>query len=464
MGAQFSVSEIENAVSGTLLEGRIDMQVSGVSTDSRTIKVEELFVPIEGPNFDGHNYLKAALEAGAAGCLVARGRLSRVQGDAFLVEVEDTLQALGDLAHFHRARFDLPVVAVTGSNGKTTTKEMLGAILAEGGKTLKSQGNLNNLIGLPHQVFNLGPLHERAVFEMGMNRPGEIRRLAKIAGPILAVITSIAPAHLEDLGSIEAVRDAKGELLDAMGPEGVAVMPYKDIQCGILADRFRAKGGRVLSFSLGRGSDAYATDIRMSPQDGISFRIHLHGEEMEVQLPAVGQQNVLNALAAAAAASHLGSSLKEIAQGLEGVVLPDMRLSAVKIRQEVFLLDDAYNANPTSVRLAIETLGELKGAGRAFAILGDMKELGTYEEFAHVEIGRMVAAGEIDFLATVGPLMRYAALEALESGVAANWIESCDTPEEAAAWTAERLMPGDWVLVKGSRSMKMERAVEVLRG
>ena len=219
-----------------------------------------------------------------------------------------------------------------------------------------------------------------------------------------------------------------------------------------------------MSFGLGPGSDAYATDIRMSAQDGISFRIHLHGEEAEVRLRALGRQNVLNALAAAAAASQLGSSLDAIARGIERAALPAMRLSVEEIREEVFLLNDAYNANPASVLLAIETLAELKGTGRAFAILGDMKELGAYEEFAHVEIGRAVVSGKIDFLAAVGPMMRYAALEAQESGVGIDWIEPCDTPEEAAAWTAKRLMPGDWVLVKGSRSMEMERAVEALRG
>ena len=464
MVAEFAAHEIEEAVSGNLLEGRRDIQAFGVSTDSRTLKAGELFIPIEGPNFDGHDFLEAALEAGAAGCLAVRGRLPEVPGNAFAVEVEDTLRALGDLARFHRSRFDVPVVAVTGSNGKTTTKEMLGAILAEGGETLISKGNLNNLIGLPLQVFGLGPPHKRAVFEIGMNRPGEICRLAEIAAPEVAVITSVAPAHLEGLGSIEAVRDAKGELLEAMGPEGVAVLPSDDLQCRILDDGFRAKGGRVLSFGLGPGSDAYATDIRMSAQDGISFRIHLHGEEAEVRLRALGRQNVLNALAAAAAASQLGSPLVAIARGIERAVLPAMRLSVEEIREEVFLLNDAYNANPASVRLAIETLAELKGAGRAFAILGDMKELGAYEEFAHVEIGRAVVSGKIDFLATVGPMMRYAALEALESGVGADWIEPCKTPEEAAAWTAKRLMPGDWVLIKGSRSMEMERAVEALRG
>ncbi len=385
VAAVFAAHEIEEAAAGRLTGGRTDMAASGVSTDTRTIRAGELFVPIAGPNFDGHDYIEAAFGAGAAGCLTAAGRAAggRSPGAArspgapegvFIVDVEDTLTALGDLARHHRGRFELPVAAVTGSNGKTTTKEMIRAILAEGGETLASEGNLNNLIGLPLQVLGLGPAHERAVFEMGMNRPGEIRRLAEIARPDVAVITNIAPAHLEGLGSIEAVREAKGELLGEMGG-GVAVLPGGepsggDPHCGVLAERFRAAGGRVVTFGLSGECDVRATDIRMSPRGETTFRLHLGGEEAEVRLGAVGRHNVLNALAAAAAAYEMGSGPGEAASGLARTNFPKMRLAVEELRGGCFLLNDAYNANPESLRFAIQAAGELKGKGRAFGLLG----------------------------------------------------------------------------------------------
>jgi UDP-N-acetylmuramoyl-tripeptide--D-alanyl-D-alanine ligase len=462
--AGFTAIEVEEAVSGSLVRGEGEMKVSGVSTDSRSLQTGELFVPISGPNFDGHDFIKTAFESGAAGCLAGRGRSREEPEGGFIVEVEDTLGALGDLARYHRGRFELPVVAVTGSNGKTTAKEMIGAILAEGAETLKSEGNLNNFIGLPLQVLGLGPEHERAVFEMGMNRPGEIRRLAEIAAPTVAVITSVAPVHIEGLGSIEAVRDAKGELLEEMGTGGVAVLPGEDTQCAVLADRFRAQGGRVLTFGFEAKNDVCAADVQLSERGEVSFRIRIGGGEEEVRLPVVGRHNALNALAAAAAASELGSPLEEIVRGLEEAAPPAMRLGVEELSGGVFLLNDAYNANPTSVRMAIETVCELKGPGRAFAVLGDMRELGAFEEFAHAEVGRAAAGADLDFLATVGPAMRLAANEAHRAGMAIDRAEVFSSPEEAAAWVAERAMPGDWVLIKGSRSMAMERAVEALRG
>jgi len=463
MAAEFTAGEIKKAVSGELVRGEAGMGSTGVSTDTRRLGAGELFVPIAGPNFDGHDFLAGALAGGAGGCLAERGRAPEATGGKFAIEVEDTLEALGDLAAYHRGRFDLPVVAVTGSNGKTTCKEMIGAILAEGARVLKGEGNLNNFIGLPLQVLALEAGHERAVFEMGMNRAGEILRLASIAAPSVGVITGVAPAHLERLGSIEAVREAKGELLEVMGAGGVAVLPRDDLQCRILAERRLEQGGRVATFGLEAKNDVYATRVKMSPEGETSFLIHMGGDKVEVSLPGVGRHNVLNALAAATAAAQLGSPLGEIVRGLESVVLPAMRLGVESFHGGAHLLNDAYNANPASVRLAISTVRELKGAGRAFAILGDMKELGAYEKFAHMEIGRAAVRAGLDFLAGVGPMMRLAVNEAHRAGMPLDQADVFTTPEEAAAWANELILPGDWVLVKGSRSMEMERAAEALR-
>ncbi len=298
-----------------------------------------------------------------------------------------------------------------------------------------------------------------------MNRPGEIQRLAEIAAPEVGVITSIAAVHLEGLGSIEAVRDAKGELLDVMGPGGTAVLCADDEQSRILADRFRSRGGRVLTFGFSQESEVRGTDIRVSADEGTRFHLQMGEGEGEVRLPAVGRHNVMNALAAAAAASIVGSPLDEIVRGLTQAALPRMRLEIEEIpgRAGCFLLNDAYNANPASVLQAIETAALLNERGRLFGVLGDMKELGASEEAAHREVGRAVAAGGVDFFAGVGGLMALAADEARRAGMASDQAVSFDSPEAAAEWARAQLRPGDWVLVKGSRSMQMERAVEVFQ-
>jgi len=464
VAAAFTARQIARAVGGRLVRGGEEMEASGVSTDTRTLAAGELFIPLLGPNFDGHAFVEEALGAGAAGVLLERGRLAPAAEGAFAVEVADTLRALGDLARFHRARHEPAVVAVTGTNGKTTTKEMIGAILAEGAQTLKSEGNLNNLVGLPLQVLRLGPEHARAVFEMGMSQPGEIRRLAEIALPRVAVITNVAPAHLEGLGSVEAVREAKGEILEGLGAEGWAVLSADDPQSRILARRFEEGGGRVLSFGFSPESGVRGEDVRVSAE-GTRFALRMGGEGDEVRLPALGRHNVSNALAAAAAASLLGSTREEVVRGLERVALPRMRLEvrAVAGREGCFLLDDAYNANPASVLRALEAAVLLRGRGRLFALLGDMKELGAHAEAAHREVGR-AAAREADFLAAVGPMMAHAAEAARAEGMPGERVRRFEDPASAAAWVGDLLRPGDWALVKGSRSMRMERAVEVLAG
>ena len=305
MTAVFSADEITAAVEGRLVRGDGSAHAAGVSTDTRTLEAGELFIALKGPNFDGAQFLARAVEKGAAGVVVAKGANVPGEGAGFVVEVADTLRALGDLARAHRSRFEIPVAGVTGSNGKTTTKEMIAALLSAGGETCKSQGNLNNLVGLPHQVFRLGDEHANAVFEMGMSEAGEIRRLAGIARPRIAVITNVGPAHIEGLGSVEAVRDAKGEILEAIPPGGVAVLSNEDPHSRVLAERYEATGGRVIRFGFSPQSDFWADEIRIAA-DGTRFTLHCAGGESGVRLKALGRHNVLNALAAAACASALG--------------------------------------------------------------------------------------------------------------------------------------------------------------
>jgi len=463
MAAVFSANEIATAVKGRLLRGDGSVRAAGVSTDTRTLEAGELFIALKGPNFDGAQFLAQAVEKKAAGVVVEKGADVPGEGAVFVVEVADTLRALGDLARAHRSRFEIPVAGVTGSNGKTTTKEMIAAVLSARGETRKSQGNLNNLVGLPHQVLRLGEEHAYAVFEMGMSEPGEIRRLAEIARPRIAVITNVGPAHVEGLGSVEAVRDAKGEILEAIPPGGVAILSNEDPHSRVLAERYEATGGRVVRFGLSPQSDFWADDIHFDAESA-QFTLHCPDGEREIRIKALGRHNVLNALAAAACASALGVGLDEVGDGLTRVVLPKMRFEVREVpgRAGVHLLDDSYNANPASVARALETASALRGDGRLITVLGDMAELGLIAESAHREVGRQIIACGVDLFMGVGALMRFASDEARQAGMDGARLMNFDTPEQAASTLGGMLLPGDWVLVKGSRSMMMERVIEGL--
>ena len=463
MAAVFSANEIVASVDGRLIRGDGSAHAAGVSTDTRTLEAGELFIALKGPNFDGAQFLPQATEKKAAGVVVEQGA-DLPDGDAaFVVEVADTLRALGDLAHTYRNRFEIPVVGVTGSNGKTTTKEMIAALLSKRGETCKSEGNLNNLVGLPHQVLRLGDEHAYAVFEMGMSEAGEISRLAEIARPRIAVITNVGPAHIEGLGSVEAVRDAKGEILEAIPSSGVAVLSNEDEHSRFLAERYESKGGRVIRFGFSQESDFWADGIHITA-DGTRFTLHSPDGESEIRIEALGRHNVQNALAAAACASALGVALGEMADGLSRAVLPKMRLQVREMpgRGDIHLLDDSYNANPESVAQALETASALSGDGRLISVLGDMAELGPVAESAHREVGRKIAVGGVNLFVGVGPLMRLASDEARRAGMDDARILNFDTPEQAASSLSDRLLSGDWVLVKGSRSMMMERVIEGL--
>ena len=463
MAAVFSANEITAAVKGRLLRGEGSAHAAGVSTDTRTLEAGELFIALKGPNFDGAEFLAQAMEKKAAGLVVEKGA-DVPEGDAaFVIEVVDTLRALGDLARTHRSRFELPVAGVTGSNGKTTTKEMIAALLSKIGETCKSRGNLNNLVGLPQQVLRLCEEHASAVFEMGMSEAGEIRRLAEIARPRIAVITNVGPAHIGGLGSVEAVRDAKGEILETVSPDGVAVLSNEDEHSRVLAERCEAMGGRVIRFGFSPQSDFWADEIHVTAEN-TRFALHCPEGESEIRIEALGRHNVLNALAAAACASALGVGLDEMADGLSRVVLPEMRFQAREIpgRGGVHLLDDSYNANPESVAQALETASALSGDGRLISVLGDMAELGPIAEIAHREVGRKVVACGVDLFVGVGPLMRLASDEARRAGMDSARILNFEAPEQAGSSLSDRLLSGDWVLVKGSRSMMMERVIEGL--
>ena len=460
-GPDFTPGDLLLATGGRL-QGEPPALLRGVSTDTRAIAPGSVFVALRGERFDGHDFLADAARAGAACAVVAAARAASVPPGLPALVVPDTLEALGALARHHRRRFAIPVVGVTGSNGKTTTREMVAAILAVRGPVLKTEGNLNNEVGVPLTLFRLGPEHHAAVVEMGMSAPGEIARLTAIAEPRVGVVTNALPAHLATLGSVDAVASAKGELYKGLPPDGIVVANADDPR---MLQRARKSGRKVLTFSDGRDreADVVVLDVLGQDPEGITFLLGIGTKELRIRLSLVGEHNAANAAAAAAAALALGCTDREIVEGLAAVRPVGRRLRVERLASGVLLVDDCYNANPASMKAALRTARQLAGAGRVVAVLGDMLELGEAEEEAHRELGRDAAAARPVALATFGPRARLAREAAVAAGVPPDDAFHTEDPEALAAFARERLRPGDVLLVKGSRGMKLERLVEALR-
>jgi UDP-N-acetylmuramoyl-tripeptide--D-alanyl-D-alanine ligase len=483
----FSVKELLEATGGRLLKGKLTLMVPGLSIDSRTIQPGELFVALRGDRFDGHTFLSEVRKKKACGAIVdQRSGVNADSVNEILIEVADPLRALQEIACFHRKRFSIPVVGITGSNGKTTTKEMAAAILGRRMKVLKNVGNLNNHIGVPLTLLSLTREHQLALIEMGINHPGELTRLCEIALPNMGLITNIGPTHLEFLGSIEGVARAKGELLQALkDDESVAFLNADDPFTVTLR---LLHPGSVVTFGLDQNADVQAMDVTCD-QEGSSFRLRPHRrreigvsadsekmgrevadrwkdipmDEVAVQLAAPGRHNVYNAVGAAAIASKLGADTAEIKTGLEIFRPIQLRSQVIKWRG-VTILNDSYNANPASMRSALETLKLLRGTGRAVAVLGDMLELGKESEAAHREIGRQIGAFGLDYLLTVGELARLVGRAAIEKGMPKDRVKICEHLDEARTFLKGLVREQDTVLVKGSRGMRMERLVQDLMG
>lgn len=457
MAVRFSDDQVRQATQARSGRPGARASYTEVSTDSRKVTAGGLFVALKGERFDAHDFLRAAVEAGAAGVVVEAGRAAGLDAPHVAVyEVADTLHALGGLARFHRQRFKVPVGAVTGSNGKTTTKELVAAILGVRGRALKTEGNLNNEIGVPLTLFRFEPTHTAAVIEMGMNRPQEIRRLADIARPDAGLITVVQPAHLEGLGSIEGVARAKAELFWALSPSGTAVVNVDDDRIALQARGLKAK---VLTFGRSRGADVRLEQVTPRGASGLELTITHAGTPQEVRLKLVGEHNAMNATAAFALALALGYSPFECQRGLEAAQAAHGRLDLRAGASGITVVDDCYNANPASMDAALATLQSLASAGQAVAVLGDMLELGAEEVSAHRKLGEAAAthAGRVAFF---GPRSAGGFAVARERlGDAAAHFEEVG---ELIAWLKPRLRAGDVVLVKASRGMRLERVVEAL--
>jgi len=433
---------------------------TGVSTDSRSVDEGQLFVALAGPNFDGHDYVAAALDAGAAGAVVRQGFTLPGEEDACLFPVTDTLAALGDLAAAWRQEHSALVAAITGSNGKTTTKEMLAAILGQRHRVLATRGNLNNLIGLPLTLMQLTAEHTACVLEMGMNASGEIARLARIAAPEAGVITNVGPAHIGMLGSLEAIARAKGELFEALSPAATAVVNLDD---PLLAPYAASLPCRVVTFGIDSAADVTAggiTDLGALQ----SFVLDLAGEQVKVRLAAPGRHNVMNALAAAATAWSLGQGAGAVSAGLEVFAPVPGRLNLLGRPGGPAVVDDTYNANPASVASGLAAAAAM-AQGRALAlVLGDMKELGDFAPRLHRETGRLAARLGCRLVLAVGEHADEVAAGAHEEGLAAELAVAFAAMDELMAAAPGLLAEDDLVLVKGSRSMAMERVVALLAG
>jgi UDP-N-acetylmuramoyl-tripeptide--D-alanyl-D-alanine ligase len=456
--ATFSVREIAEATGGIVF-GDAAAVATSVSTDSRQLAGGELFVALRGERFDGHDFVGSAAGKGVKMFLVdsvwQQGH--ELPPGCSAVVVKETLQALGDLAAWHRHRFKIKVVAVTGSNGKTTTKEMLAGILTQTGPGLKTEGNLNNLIGLPLTILRLTGRERWAVLEMGMSAFGEIDRLAEIADPDVGIITNAFPAHLETLGSVAGVARAKGELFLRLKDGGVAVYNVDDPLISKCPTHLNVTR---LTFGL-RGAEVSSASIASMGRKGESFTLRLPGEEQQVRLKAYGRHNIYNALAAAAAAYALGVSGDAIRSGLEEFTPYDKRFQLEEVGG-VVLIDDSYNANPASMAAALTTLKEIREGGRAAAALGDMLELGLGTEEAHRELGR-VAAGSVERLYLLGELAPLVADGATMGGLAEENVLVARDHDEISKALLDWLQPGDCVLFKGSRGMRMERVANAVR-
>jgi UDP-N-acetylmuramoyl-tripeptide--D-alanyl-D-alanine ligase len=445
-----SLSEIAS-LSATQLElGNSDLAISHVSTDSRTIKPGDLFVALCGEHFDAHNFLEQVAKAGAAGALVSRDPPPGLPQTFAILRAADTLVAYQNLAANYRKTLPLKVLGITGSNGKTSTKDFAASILGRAFRVTKTEGNFNNHVGLPRTVLEANRDHQFAVWELGMNHPGEIAALARIASPDAGIITNIGIAHIEFMGSREAIAQEKGALAEAIDPGGFVVLNADDDFSGSIANRTRA---RVIFSGIEEGA-IRAIEVQQTA-GGCEFTIVEGAHRCRAQLPVPGLHMVQNAILAVAAGRAFGVSLEECAAGLVSAPLAKARLQIREIHGVQFI-DDSYNANPDSMKAALRTLMELDVDGKRIAVLGRMLELGAESERGHREVGEAAATLGVDHLISIGN--DAIALAAEQAGLENSAI--AQDASDAAEMLNEIVGPGDLVLIKGSRSSRTELVLD----
>jgi UDP-N-acetylmuramoyl-tripeptide--D-alanyl-D-alanine ligase len=451
-----TLEEVARFSGGRVLRGDPRLSVDRLHTDSRSLAAGDCFVALQGDRFDGHNFVPQVRDRGAVAALVSRTP-GEVPENLALVEVADTLQGLQKFAATYRSLLDVHVVGVTGSSGKTSTKELIAAVLRTRFKTKATEGNLNNHIGVPLTLMRIDPGDEYAVIEMGMNHPGEIAPLARMAVPEIGVISSIGPAHLEFFADQAGIAAEKAELIAALPQDGLAVLNAADEWSRRVADRTRA---RIVWVGDGPDSTWQAENVTVAP-GALHFVLRHAGATTPVRLPVMNRVMISNALLAAAVGHAAGLSLEEIARGLEAVTLPGARMQVVPAHG-ASLINDAYNANPDSMKAALLALREFPGATRRLAVLGSMGELGQQAAVLHREVGTFAARQGLACLVAVGPQAEAYAQGALVGGLPYERIITAVSATEATAALRPLLRKGDVVLVKGSHFMGLERLVETL--
>ncbi len=450
----FNCGQLAEAVGGKLLWGSAKQEFIGVSTDSRKIAEDNLFIPLVGERFDGHDYIEQCLREGAAVCLTQK-TIPMVEGRTAIL-VNDTAKALKDLATWHRNKYNIPVIGITGSVGKTSTKDMIACVLAKQYHTLKTQGNFNNEIGLPLTLLNLDNSHEAAVIEMGMSGFGEISRLTRIAQPQIAVITIIGLAHIEKLGSQQGILKAKLEILEAIKAGGLVVLNGDDT---LLRELAGSLNYRTVYYGMNSGLDYVAEDYKSLGESGSQFNIKMENEFFKVTIPVPGVHNVYNALAAIAVGVEMKIPMKIIVDGIAEYSAGNMRQNIITYNG-IKIINDAYNASPQSMQAAINVLEELCSKTRGIAILGDMLEMGDMAQELHSSVGSFIKDKKIDYLITVGTASKNILQAVAASDNKTIELKHFDNNDEALKYILSIIKQGDFILIKGSRGMKMEQIAD----
>ncbi|MGA1826519.1 MAG: UDP-N-acetylmuramoyl-tripeptide--D-alanyl-D-alanine ligase [bacterium] len=440
--------------------GRPETLIEGISIDSRSITPGELFWALKGDNFDGHNFVSDAFKKGAIGAVVS-DEVDDCPDDRFLIKTENTLHSLWKLGKHMRTMSNAQVIAVTGSSGKTSTKELIAHVLERKFNVLKSFGNFNNHIGLPLTLIKIGPQHEYVVVEMGMNARGEIAQLTKLADPNIGIITNIGHAHIGLLGSREQIFEAKAELLHGMDTGGLVVLNQ---DCSYV-DKLRGEySGKVITVGTEPGADYQARQIKILPfENRMSFVVNVDAREHLLSVPLLGEKLMSNVLMAIAVAIECGMSIEEVKKALSSCKALPGRMSIESFKQ-ITIIDDSYNANPESMRSSLNTLDRCKGNARAIAVLGDMLELGDHSKELHKELGRWITQHiSLDMLILYGEFAQIIADGAAGQGMSKDRILHFTHKEDSITFLARTLQPGDWLLFKGSRGMGMEHIIKGLR-
>jgi UDP-N-acetylmuramoyl-tripeptide--D-alanyl-D-alanine ligase len=460
----WTLADIVKATGGEVLSGDPTQGFEKIGIDSRDISPRDMFVAIVGDVHDGHTFTNDVVQQGVSGLIVNRKKTAQLPiaewqaQQIACVAVSDTTRALGDLAAFHRLRTHVPVTAITGSNGKTTTRQMTAQVVAQKYSTLATIGNYNNQIGAPLTLLRLTREYEQAVVELGTNSPGEIARLAQICAPDIGVVTNVGPAHLEGLGSLDGVMREKEQLIKHLNTGGTAVLNADDRRVYQMAQR---TDKALLLFGMSKNAEIRASAVN-EKTSGISFHLHLPDAHLPIDLSVPGHFMVLNALAAAAVGNLLQVSAEEIKAGLERFQPVWGRMDIFQTANGIHIIDDTYNANPESMKAAITTLRTLRRNNRSLFVAGDMLELGDQAESLHKQVGAWAAAANIDKLLITGEFASAVAAGAINAKVSPADIFT-GTQAEILATLKQLLKPGDWILIKGSRGARMETIVKGLK-